>query len=375
VTLAVVASLLTSTAAFAQNATVRKVHAPDIATTIKPFLTTQGFLDPEFAAVVAAPSRYYSDFFGFQAIRDVPKTRILSDFVPKHGDVVSDDSASVTIQFKAGYTAQFFPQTTLEVMGSTAAVSHVRFSGDDWRTLRRNLTSFLSLLDSLELSEQYLLPNPGYADEVVVGRQLSGGAPAVVTADSMLSSFAQSSDGVLLIGERVHGRPEDLAIVRGVLESTKIDWLGLEMLDIANQPALDEYNRSKAGSAEHTQARAQLIAYFTNAWNGRAGPKTTGPENPYFQLVEAAHARGVNVIALEAASMPYLLFRYGEVDFGGAVRSYWWAKRAPAKGRGIIFGGSAHFNSPKPVNVQDFIVMLQPNRPVFSLKSIAKRAR
>ena len=73
--------------------------------------------------------------------------------------------------------------------------------------------------------------------------------------------------------------------------------------------------------------------------------------------------------------MPYLLFRYGEVDFGGAVRSYWWAKRAPAKGRGILFGGSAHFNSAKPVNVQDFIIMLQPNRPVFSPKTIAKRAR
>jgi hypothetical protein len=162
-----------------------------------------------------------------------------------------------------------------------------------------------------------------------------------VTADSTFATFAQSADGVLLIGERVHGRPEDLAIVNRVLEATKIDWLGLEMLDVANQPALDAYNSSKTGSAEHTQARAKLIAYFTNAWNGRAGPKTTGEENPYFKLVEAAHARGVRVVALEAASLPYLLFRYGEVDFGGAVRSLWWVQRLPASGRGIIASRSS----------------------------------
>ena len=357
----------------AQDATNRVRHAPEIPALVKPFLTTQGFLDPEFAAAVAAPSRYYSDFFGLQAIRDVPKTRIVSDFVPAHGEVVSEDSASVTIRFKAGYTARFFPRSTLDVMGSTAPISQVAISGDPWRMLRQNLQSFLALLDTLKLTDTYLVPNPGYADEVVVARQLSSGTPAVVRADSTFATFAQSADGVLLIGERVHGRPEDLAIVTRVLESTKIDWLGLEMLDVANQPALDAYNRSKAGSAEHTQARAKLIAYFANAWNGRAGPKTTGEENPYFKLVEAAHARGVRVIALEAASLPYLLFRYGEVDFGGAVRSLWWVQRAPASGRGIIFGGSAHFNSAKPVNVQDFIAARQPKRPVFSSKPIEKR--
>ena len=348
-------------------------HAPGIAALVKPFLTAQGFLDPEFASAVAAPSRFYSDFFGLQAIRDVPKIRIVSDFVPAHGEVVAEDSASVTIRFRAGYSAQFFPMSSLDVMGSSAALSHVAISGDNWRASRQNVRSFLSLLDSLKLTDTYLVPNPGYADEVVVAQQMSAGAPAVVTVDSSLSRFAQSADGVLLLGERVHGRPDDLAIVNSVLESTKIDWLGLEMLDVANEPVLDAYNRSKAGSAEYAQARAQLIAYFANAWNGRAGPKTTGEENPYFKLVEAAHARGVRVIALEAASVPYLLFRYGEVDFGGAVRSLWWAKRVPPKGRGIIFGGTAHFNSAKPVNVQDFIAAAQPNRPLYSLKPIDRR--
>jgi hypothetical protein len=340
---------------------------------VKPFLTKQGFLDPEFASVVAAPARYYSDFFGLQAIHDLPKNRIVSDFVPARGEVMAEDSVSVTIRFKAGYTAQFFPLSSLDVMGSSAPISHVAFTGPDWRTLRQTLKSFLSLLDTLRLTDTYLVPNPGYADEVEVARQLSSGTAAAVIADSTLSGFARTSDGVLLIGERVHGRPDDLAIVRRALESAKIDWLGLEMLDVAIQSVLDAYNRSTTASPEHEQARAQLIAYFANAWNGRAGPKTTGEENPYFKLIDAAHARGVRVIALEAASVPYLLFRYGEVDFGGAVRSLWWARHTPQSGRGIVFGGSAHFNSAKPVNVQDFIAARQPNRPLFSIKSIDKR--
>ncbi len=351
----------------------RAVHAPDMGTLIKPFLNTQGFLDPEFALAVAMPSRYYSDFFGMQAIRDVPASRIVADFVPAHAALLAQDSASVTLRFKAGYEARFFPLSTLNIMVASAPISHVALSGDNWRVVRRNLSAFLSLLDSMKLASAYLIPNPSYDDEVATARQLSTGTPATVVVDSTFASFGQSSDGVLLIGERVHGRPEDLAILTKVLESTKLDWLGLEMLDASKQPAVDVYNRTKAGTPEHTAARAQLIEYFATAWNGRAGPKTTGEANPYFQMVEAAHARGARLVALEAASVPYLLFRYGEVDFGGAVRSFWWAQRTPASGRGVIFGGSAHFNSSKPVNIQDFIAAKQPKRPLFSVRRIDKR--
>ena len=57
----------------------------------------------------------------------------------------------------------------------------------------------------------------------------------------------------------------------------------------------------------------------------------------------------------------YLLFRNGETEFGGAVRSDVWAERAPKSGRGIVVGGSAHFMSKVPINFQDLYLLRRPD--------------
>lgn len=87
------------------------------------------------------------------------------------------------------------------------------------------------------------------------------------------------------------------------------------------------------------------------------GAKTTAEENYYFKIVEQMRTNKTRVIAMEKAieknEAEYIFFRYGENKFGGAVRSYWWAK-APKTGKGLVYGGSGHFTGGDSINFQDF---------------------
>jgi hypothetical protein len=352
----------------------RAENAPDLGSLIKRFLSPQGFMDPAFPPTVAMPSRYLGDFFGMQAIQDIPRDRILADFAALKAEKTAEDANSVTFRMPAGYTARFFPISTLAVAGQNLPVSHVEISGDTWQTLGKNLADFRGLLKTAKLESAYLIPNKFYEDEVVTYRQMQKGSPTPITTDASGAAFAKSRNGILLIPEGVHGRPEDVAIAIEMLKTTRPNWIGLEMLGTDQQPMLDAFNAARKGTPAYDDARAKLAAYFATAWNGRAGPKTSGEENLYFKLAEAAHAAGTRVIGIEGSSIEYLLLRYGETQFGAAVRNLWWANALPKTGTGIIFGGSAHFNAGQPVNVQDFMVVNAPGRPVFSLKDIKMKA-
>ncbi len=133
---------------------------------------------------------------------------------------------------------------------------------------------------------------------------------------------------------------------------------------------LDAFNRAREGTRAYGAARARLIEYFASSWNGRAGPKTTGAANYYFQLIETTHRNCVRVIGLEGSTTPFIFFRYGETNFGSSVRSYLWARRTPPHGRGVIFGGAAHFSSPAPANVQDNIAARDHGRTFVTLKDL-----
>ncbi len=348
----------------------RWFHEPDLQPLIARYLSPEGFLDPEFAAHVAHASAFYGDLFGLQAVADVPRSQILADFVPLHATLTAEDEHSLRLDFAEGFVATFFPESGVRVFDQAVPFSHASFHGDDWRAVRSNIDAFISLLGRAGLADRYLVPNPLYADEQITERQLASGIVAEVAADPTLSAWDSASDAVLLIPEAVHGSPVDLDRLLGVIRRHDVDWLGLEMLFVEQQPLLDRFNESAAGTPEHDAARAELVEYFAEAWNGRAGPKTTGEENPYFKAVEEAHRLGARVVALEGASIAYLLFRYGEAPFGGSVRSQQWATHTPDNGRGILFGGSAHFNSPGSGNVQDFLALVSPERLLVSMSDL-----
>ncbi len=348
----------------------RFVHQIDMMPLVRRFLSPEGFMDQEFPPTVAIPSPYLSDFFGAQAIGDVTREEIFADFVPAHAALESEDENSVTLRFGEGFTATFYPISTLVVMGNEAPVSHVVLSGDSWRQARANVQTLVEKIAEIDRADAYLVENEFHALEQVTYELMNSDVRATVTVDPELAAFRRSQDGILLFPEAVHGISKDADELMKVIEAGGFDWIGFESLNTVQQPDLDAFNDAAAGTPEYDEARGRLVDYYADAWNGRAGPKTTGEENYYFKLAEAAHAAGARVIAIEGSSLEFLFFRYGETAFGGSVRSLVWANAIPASGRGILFGGGAHFHYPDVPMVQDFIHAQAPDRPFFSVRDL-----
>lgn len=347
-------------------------HEIDLMSVVKRFLSPEGYVDPEFPATVAKPSPHLTDFYGALAIGDVSRDRIIVDFVPKYAELTTEDEHSVTLTFVDGFTAVFYPISTLVVAGAEAPVSHVVLSGDTWQAAGENVETLIGNIREIRREDAYLVDNPFYDLEKKTYEVMQSGVRASVAIDAGLSQFRASENGILLFPEKVHGVSTDADELMNVLNHGGIEWVGFESLMTSQQDDLDAFNDAVAGTPEYEKARAELVDYYADAWNGRAGPKTTGEENFYFKLCEAAHAAGVRVIALEGSTVPFLFFRYGETAFGAAVRSLIWANASPSTGRGVLFGGSAHFNYPDVPMVQDLIAAEQPERPFFSLKDLWK---
>jgi len=344
----------------------RYEHQIDLLPVIKRFMTPEGYMDPEFPPTVAEPSRFLTDFYGVQAIGDVTRDEIVDDFVPAHAAIVEESEHSVLLEFEDGFEARFFPVSSLSVMGLIADISHVKLSGETWQEARANVARLLEVIAEIGRTDAYLLDNPWYEREIETDEQMTGGVHAPVKVDPDLDEFLSTPDAILLASEAVHGKSADAERVMEILETGKIDWIGLEMLNLYQKQDIEAFNEAEAGTPEYAAAREKLVEYFADAWNGRAGPRTTGEENYYFKLCEIAHANGARVIPLEGADAEFLFFRYGETMFGGAVRSYVWAEQTPASGRGILFGGGMHFKLGEPINAQDFIHAGMPERPLFS---------
>lgn len=180
----------------------RFVHEPDLGKTLAKFLTPQGFLDPKFADATAKPSRYYSDFYGLQALADTTKEGIKRDFVPKLAEVVAEDENTLTLKFKNGYTGKFYPNSSLKVIGIETKWDHVEISGDKWQDLLKNLDDFRNTLSRNKLEKKYLRINPYYGDEVEVYKQLTKhSAPAQIKV-APLDEFQIEKNAVLLYPKR-----------------------------------------------------------------------------------------------------------------------------------------------------------------------------
>ncbi|MCY3988959.1 MAG: hypothetical protein OXF94_10280 [Gammaproteobacteria bacterium] len=352
----------------------RYQHHIDVAPVIGRFLAPDGFIDPEFPPTIAEPSPHLTDFFGVQAVADVSRDEIVADFVPRFAELSARDEHSVTLTFKDGFTATFYPVSSLVVMGFATPVSHVVVSGDTWRQARGNVETLIGRIREIGRAGAYLLENPDYGLEMQTYETMRSGQRASVEIDPDLSRYRSSADGLLLFPEAVHGISTDADALMKVIDGGGFDWLGMEALNLDQQDDLDAFNNAAAGTPEYVEARAVLVEYFADAWNGRAGPRTTGEENYYFKLCEAAHAAGARVIALEGASLPFLFFRYGETKFGASVRSLIWANAIPSTGRGILFGGGAHFHYPDVPMVQDFVAAESPQRPIFAVRDLWAKA-
>ncbi|MGC1782251.1 MAG: hypothetical protein WA708_07020 [Acidobacteriaceae bacterium] len=350
----------------------RYQDTPDLKALLPRFLTKQGLLDPEFSVTVGKPSPYYTDFYGVQALADMTKGEIQRDFVPEFASLIDESEHSITLRFKEGYTAKFYPHSALVVKSISVPFDHVYISGDTWRTLEKNLDDFRGIILANRWQSRYLIPNPEYNAELAVAAAVANPAPIpVLTVDPDLKQYEASCNAVLIVPEGVHGvRSTGFETLYPLLNTHQFDWLGMEMLPSLMQSVLDNFTRGEASSPAYNAARKTIIQYFANAWNGQAGQKTSGEDNYYFQLVNEASKMHVRLIGMESSPIEYDLFRYGESAFGAEVRTYLWTQRVPVHGRGVVYGGSAHFTSARPVNFQNFLERRNSTVKFFILKPL-----
>jgi hypothetical protein len=157
--------------------------------------------------------------------------------------------------------------------------------------------------------------------------------------------------------------------LEGQGDSPGFDWLGLEMLTVDRQTLLDAYTGSEKNSEAFREAETELLAIFEKSWNNRFGYPEAPEENHYFRLIRWARGHGVRVIALDAVG-EYTLYRYGEFPLGSTVRNMVWADAVPLSGKGVIFGGSAHFVPlpATPYTFQDYVKKRDPGMKFFLVR-------
>jgi len=129
------------------------------------------------------------------------------------------------------------------------------------------------------------------------------------------------------------------------------------MLPSSMQNILDTFCTASNSSTEYMNARVNLTTYFLSAWTPYFRLNiTSGEDSPYFKAVDMIRQKKGRVYGMDLLDINFILFRYGESNFGAAVRSLNWTNSVPIKGRGIVFGGSTHFTSTKPTNMQGFLI-------------------
>ena len=190
-----------------------------------------------------------------------------------------------------------------------------------------------------------------------------------------MAQFQTALNAVMFYPDPVHGDLSFFTKFMEALNTTDIDWLGMEMLPSSMQETLDTFCNASNSSTEYISARNNLTTYFLNAWTHYFRLNiTAGEDSPYFKAIDIVRQKKGRVYGLDLDNINFILFRYGESSFGASVRSLNWANSVPTKGKGIVFGGSAHFTSDKPINVQDFLAVRDKSIRLFSIKSLSNSA-
>ncbi len=232
--------------------------------------------------------------------------------------------------------------------------TYVWFADPTVEELIAGLESFHSVLEAEGLADTYQLSNAYYQFEQNVEQQLAlGNKTLTITNDPGLQAFESEAQAVLIIGD-THETVAGFDKTFDALTSQQFDWFGLEMAPRTLQLAMDRFLAAEEGTPAYEKAKADILS---GIWADRIDPTLGRTEaNHYFRLIKLAKERGVAVKALDSEEM-YSFFGHGETPFGVAVRNMIWADAIPAGGKGLVFGGSTHFNHPLAVNVQDFLAI------------------
>jgi hypothetical protein len=356
--------------------TSRTVHEPDLESLTKRVMTAKFTVDLAFTEFISHSSPYYTDLYGVHALKDFTSEKIVNDFIPTSADLITQNNTTVELRFHSGWNATFYPHSILVVKNARSSTDHVYLGGNNAQEVIEHLTEFRDILKRNNLESTYPIENPYYYMEKQVDSAFYSSKPTVtVTTDSTMVHFQIASKAILIYPDPVHG---DLPYYMQFLEALKtadIHWLGMEMMPSSMQRTIDSFCIAPTDSAEYIDARHNLTSYFLNAWTPYFRLNiSSGEDSPYFKAVDLMRQKKGRVYGLDFDSIDFLLFRYGESGFGASVRSLNWANSVSTEGRGIVFGGSSHFTSVKPINMQDFLVARDFNIKLFSVRPLSNSA-
>lgn len=314
------------------------------------------------------PSAVLTDFFGVQPLQPYTLDQILTDLVPELATVTKRGENRVTLRMNNGPTVVVQSNGRLFINGNKVEIPYARVVIEQPSTYPREPALFRAALVDAGLGERYLPRNPYYELEVqaVGSAGHTGAVQGEVSADT--SRFDDHEHAIILVGE-THGGSERYEQAMKLVALPSITWIAIEMIPENLQSSVDALQSHSPGSAPHRAARDSLLRFFSENWNTRGHEITATPEeNPYFRLIVAAHRLGKRVIALDTRA-DYILFRFGEFPLGAKVRDATWAANIPSEGRGIVYGGSAHFSTSRSPNMLSFLQSRDSMVSVFQLRS------
>lgn len=321
----------------------------------------------EFLNFTGKPCKHLTDFFGVMALKDISKEMLSDDFI-KTGEAIvkSEGEHIITLVFKAGFEGTFYCNCNMNMGKISSPTDHIEFDYPDYSQCHNAMENFVKLIENLGLNKKYLIKNPYYDEEILTASQsalkLETSLP-VFDPDGDL--YIKYPDSIYIFPDNVHGIATRVKQLLDFVSVHNFDSIGFEMLHEELKTVIEVYCRSDFQSKSFLEAENTLADYFSKNWVLKADFKSK-KDNYFMQTLKICKQRGIKIYPLESSRIDYVLFRYGETPFGGAVRSAIWAKNLPAYGKSIVFGGSAHFDASEAYNFQDFMLLRNNNIKIFT---------
>lgn len=258
-------------------------------------------------------------------------------------------SSKVDIALREGGHIQFH-------LGSGGSIQQIHYlddaGADSWMTRLR----FLQLVRDAGLFDDYFSRNPYYEEEKAAWLRLY--SPIVTAEETPELSLAEvkgkKSWADVLLFPDLHGTSERMALLEKLVATQKLDWLAMEMFSQPMQGSLDDFLTQPEASDAFRVAKKKIQDHLAAFWNPYFKKIRDPDKSPYYQLLWLCRKRGLRVVALDAKAY-YSTASQKLAPLTIATRNALWAKAVPPKGRGIVFGGQAHFLANRKARVQDFL--------------------
>lgn len=334
--------------------------------------TTAKISDLPLAPAARFPAAYESLFFSlpydwvFVFKPDVTVKKILHVLKPK-GKVYHPRNGEIEVVFKSGRRAILVKNR----LGQFQKVKYQDAKGG-YSLLAR--LEFLQAFRDAGVFEKFFTENPYYQEEGQVWQKFY--SPVYTSVEVPVWSLERAKEdywkGILLFPD-MHGDKRRYKALYKMLSEETLDWFALEMLSHKLQPALDDFLSAPEKSKRFAKAKERLQNYLQPFWAAYFKQIKDADDNPYYRLLLLCRKRKIRVVALDSIA-PYSTASQKVTPLTIGTRNLIWAEHIPDEGRGIVFGGEAHFTRNKKVRVQDFLLDRNSERTIQRLSFHAKGA-